>query len=47
MGKVRVVAGRPNRVLGFVVQRLAPRILARRIAGEPYRPREGKEGKKG
>jgi short-subunit dehydrogenase len=38
-GRVRVVAGWPNRVLGFVVQRLAPRGLARRVAGELYRPR--------
>jgi|ABSO01.1.fsa_nt_gi hypothetical protein len=42
-GKVRVVAGWPNRVLGFVVQRLAPRGLARRVAGELYRPRKGKK----
>ena len=41
-GKVRVVAGWPNRVLGFVVQRIAPRGLARRVAGELYRPREEK-----
>ncbi|HSD66003.1 MAG TPA: SDR family oxidoreductase [Vicinamibacteria bacterium] len=39
-GRVRVVAGWPNRLLGFVVQRLAPRGLARRVAGELYRPRE-------
>jgi short-subunit dehydrogenase len=39
-GRLRVVAGWPNRVLGFVVQRLAPRGLARRVAGELYRPRE-------
>jgi hypothetical protein len=43
-GKVRVVAGWPNRVLGFVVQRLAPRGLARRVAGELYRPRDGRKG---
>ena len=43
-GKVRVVAGWPNRLLGFVVQRLAPRGLARRVAGELYRPREAKKG---
>jgi len=42
-GKVRVVAGWPNRFLGFVVQRLAPRGLARRVAGELYRPRKGKK----
>jgi hypothetical protein len=39
-GKVRVVAGWSNRLLGFVVQRLAPRGLARRVAGELYRPRD-------
>jgi uncharacterized protein len=43
-GKVRVVAGWPNRLLGVVVQRLAPRGLARRVAGALYRPREGKKG---
>jgi short-subunit dehydrogenase len=43
-GKVRVVAGWPNRVLGFVVQRIAPRALSRRVAGELYRPREEKKG---
>ncbi len=37
-GRVRVVAGLQNRVLGFVVQRLAPRGLARRVAGRLYRP---------
>ncbi len=37
-GRVRVVAGVPNRLLGFVVQRLAPRGLARRVAGRLYRP---------
>ena len=42
-GKIRVVAGWPNRVLGFVVQRIAPRGLARRVAGELYRPREEKK----
>jgi short-subunit dehydrogenase len=36
---VRVVAGWANRLLGFAVQRLAPRGLARRVAGEIYRPR--------
>jgi short-subunit dehydrogenase len=41
-GRVRVVAGWPNRALGFVVQRLVPRSLARRVAGELYRPREEK-----
>lgn len=43
-GRVRVVAGWPNRLLGFVVQRLAPRGLARRVAGELYRPRGGARG---
>jgi len=37
-GQVRVVAGFANRVLGFVVQRLAPRGLARRVAGRLYQP---------
>ena len=37
-GRVRVVAGWSNRLLGFVVHRLAPRGLARRVAGELYRP---------
>jgi uncharacterized protein len=36
--RVRVVAGLPNRVLGFVVQRLAPRGVARRMAAQLYRP---------
>jgi short-subunit dehydrogenase len=40
-GGGRVVVGWPNRLLGFVVQRLAPRSLARRVAGELYRPRGG------
>jgi len=40
-GHVRVVAGWTNRLLGFVVQRLAPRGMARRVAGELYRPRGG------
>jgi hypothetical protein len=43
-GRVRVVAGWPNRLLGFVAQRLAPRRLARRVAGELYRPRGGRRG---
>jgi uncharacterized protein len=38
-GRVLVVAGWSNRALGFVVRRLAPRGLARRVAGELYRPR--------
>jgi short-subunit dehydrogenase len=40
-GRVRVVAGWPNRLLGVVVQRLAPRVVARRVAGALYRPRAG------
>lgn len=40
-GRVRVVAGLSNRLLGFVVQRLAPRGLARRVAGRLYRPADG------
>jgi hypothetical protein len=44
-GEVRVVAGWSNRLLGFVVQRLAPRGLARRVAGELCRPR-GEESRK-
>ena len=40
-GRVRVVAGWPNRLLAFVAQRLAPHGLARRVAGELYRPRGG------
>ena len=38
-GRVRVVAGWPNRLLGFVTQRLTPNALARRVAGRLYRPR--------
>jgi short-subunit dehydrogenase len=37
-GRVRVVAGLSNRALGFVVQRLAPHALARRVAARLYRP---------
>lgn len=37
-GRVRVVAGLSNRALGFVVQRLAPQALARRVAARLYRP---------
>jgi short-subunit dehydrogenase len=37
-GRVRVVAGLQNRLLGFVVQRVAPRSLARRVAARLYRP---------
>jgi short-subunit dehydrogenase len=39
-GRLRVVVGFSNRLLGFVTQRLAPVWLARRVAGELYRPRE-------
>lgn len=39
-GRLRVVVGFANRVLGFVTQRLAPVWVARRVAGELYRPRE-------
>jgi short-subunit dehydrogenase len=40
-GRVLVVAGWPNRLLGFVVQRLAPRGLARRVAAQLYKPPAG------
>lgn len=40
-GRVRVVAGWTNRLLGFAALRLAPRGLARRVAGALYRPRGG------
>jgi short-subunit dehydrogenase len=36
-GRLRVVVGIPNRVLGFVTQRFAPNWLARRVAGSLYR----------
>jgi short-subunit dehydrogenase len=39
-GRLRVVVGFSNRVLGFVTRRLAPTWLARRVAGELYRSRE-------
>jgi len=39
-GRLRVVVGLSNRVLGFVTRRLAPAGLARRVAGELYRPRD-------
>jgi short-subunit dehydrogenase len=39
--RLRVIVGWPNRVLAFAVQRLAPRALARLVAGELYRPRGG------
>jgi len=38
-GRVRVVAGRLNRLLAFVTERLAPHVLARRVAAQLYRPR--------
>jgi short-subunit dehydrogenase len=38
-GKGRVVVGFSNRLLGWVTRRLAPAALARRVAGELYRPR--------
>ena len=38
-GRLRVVVGLPNRVLGFLAQRLAPGRLARGVAGYLYRPR--------
>jgi short-subunit dehydrogenase len=38
-GRVRVVTGWSNRLLGVLSQRLAPRGVARRVAGELYRPR--------
>lgn len=37
-GRVRVVAGLPNQALAFVVRRLAPSALARRVAARLYRP---------
>jgi short-subunit dehydrogenase len=37
-GQLRVVVGAPNQLLGFVVQRLAPRALVRRVAAHLYRP---------
>jgi hypothetical protein len=40
-GRVRVVAGWPNRLLGFVTERLTPHVLSRRVAGQLYRPRAG------
>ena len=39
-GRLRVVVGFSNRVLGFVTRSLAPAWLARRVAGELYRSRE-------
>jgi short-subunit dehydrogenase len=38
-GRLRVVVGLSNRVLGFLAQRLAPGRLARGVAGYLYRPR--------
>ncbi len=41
-GRLRVVVGLSNRLLGFATQRLAPAWLARRVAGELYRtPKRG------
>jgi uncharacterized protein len=40
-GRVRVVAGWSNRLLGFLSQRLAPRGLSRRVAGRLYKPIAG------
>ena len=37
-GRVRVVAGWSNRLLGFMSQRLAPRGLSRRVAARLYKP---------
>jgi short-subunit dehydrogenase len=42
-GRVRVVAGWRNRLLGFVTQRLAPHAASRRVAGRLYQPRAGSE----
>ena len=39
-GRLRVIAGLPNRILA-AVQSLVPRGIVRRIAGELYRPRGG------
>jgi short-subunit dehydrogenase len=39
-GRVRVVAGWPNRILAFATERLSPHAVARRVAGELYRPRK-------
>jgi len=39
-GRLRVVVGLSNRVLGFLTRRLAPDSLARRVAGDLYRPRD-------
>jgi short-subunit dehydrogenase len=41
-GRTRVVTGWPNRVLGVVVQRLAPRGLTRRVAARLYEPRSNR-----
>jgi hypothetical protein len=43
-GRVRVVVGWPNRLLAFLVERVAPHGLARRVAGQLYRPRGGGTG---
>jgi uncharacterized protein len=39
-GRLRVIAGVPNRLLALV-QSLVPRSIVRRVAGELYRPRGG------
>jgi hypothetical protein len=38
-GRLRVVVGLSNRLLGFLVRRVAPSSLARRVAADLYRPR--------
>jgi uncharacterized protein len=40
-GRLRVVVGISNRLLGFVTQRFAPNWLARRVAGSLYRDPNG------
>jgi short-subunit dehydrogenase len=40
-GRVLVVSGWSNRLLGFLSRRIAPRGLSRWVAGELYRPRKG------
>jgi short-subunit dehydrogenase len=40
-GRLRVVVGMSNRLLGFVTQRVAPGWLARRVAGSLYRSPKG------
>lgn len=43
-GRLRVVVGWSNRLLGFLTRRIAPDALARRVAGELYRPRKSSHG---